>query len=67
MFQIMIFVYELLYYFCFSFTFLTLSVTALFCVYELVYYELLLNLGAIVLFCFLVQYKKVDTKHVYVL
>lgn len=36
-------------------------------VYELLYYELELNLGAIVLFCFLVQYKQVDTQHVYVL
>lgn len=37
-------------------------------VYELLYYELELNLGAkLCYFAFLVQYKKVDTKHVYVL
>lgn len=59
MFQIMIFVYELLYYFCFSFTFLTLSVIALFCIYELLYYELLLNLGAkLCYFAFLYNTKK---------
>lgn len=39
----------------------------LYFVYELLYFELELNLGAIVLFSFPVQYKQVYTKHVYVL